>query len=320
MKGGKRVAITGAGGFLGSAVSERLKASGHEVLDLISPAASLEAKQGICLDITDGRAVSAVLREFKPDVVVHAAGLAHFKKTDSVDRLFSVNVDGSLNVFKGARESAASRLVYLSSVLVYGEGANAAIDEDSETLPSSEYGESKLLAERAASQTLSSGGTTLSILRLSMVPAPKNYSNLSDLVESINSGTFRWVGAGENRRSMLTLSDFLGAVEVVVDAPPSKGGGTFNLASEAVTMRAIVECISEALGRPVPAVRIPEWFARLVAEAAGGHFGIPSSDILRNFVSSFEISNKRFTEEFGYRFAGNVLLALREFARAFVRQ
>jgi dTDP-4-dehydrorhamnose reductase len=124
-----RLFVTGLGGHLGSEVGRRARAAGWE-LDGITGSAQL--------DVRDAAAVLEAVRAARPDVVVHTA----YRLDDA-----SVNVDGTRAVAAAAVDGGA-RLVHLSSDVVFPGTGERALTEDDEPRPVTEYGASKLAAER----------------------------------------------------------------------------------------------------------------------------------------------------------------------------
>ncbi len=118
---GRRAAVTGAAGFIGSAVARALAAEGAEVIGIeVSPElasrveeASFEARVA---DIADREATIAALEG--AELVVHTA--AYVREWGTMEEFMPVNVGGTVNVLDGAEAAGAERVVHLSSVVVYG--------------------------------------------------------------------------------------------------------------------------------------------------------------------------------------------------------
>jgi dTDP-4-dehydrorhamnose reductase len=129
VRGVRRLFVTGLGGHLGSELGRRAPAAGWE-LDGIAGSAQL--------DVRDAAAVLARVRAARPDVVVHTA----YRLDDP-----SVNVEGTRAVAAAAVDAGA-RLVHLSSDVVFPGTGERALTEDDEPRAVTEYGASKLEAER----------------------------------------------------------------------------------------------------------------------------------------------------------------------------
>jgi dTDP-4-dehydrorhamnose reductase len=121
--------ITGLGGYLGSEIGRRAPAAGWDVTGIPGSAQ---------LDVRDAGAVRAAVEAAAPDVVVHTA----YRMDDA-----SVNVDGTRAV-GAAATAAGARLVHLSSDLVFAGREARALTEADAPEPVTDYGASKLEAER----------------------------------------------------------------------------------------------------------------------------------------------------------------------------
>lgn len=134
---GTRVAVTGAGGFIGGVLCRRLTAEGAGVLglDIDASAADRVGAAGadfrVC-DTTDADAVAAALAGC--DLVVHTAAIvADFGPMEDYVR---VTVRGTRNVLDAARATGARRVVHVSSIAIWGSEYRAPLSEEAEPRPS----------------------------------------------------------------------------------------------------------------------------------------------------------------------------------------
>lgn len=149
-----RVFVTGAAGYIGSVVTERLLDEGRQVVafdnfdtgnrQALDPRAEL-----IEGDLRDLAAITQALQNAKPDAVVHLA--ARSLVGESVENpalYFEVNVGGGLNLLHAMREAGVNRIVFSSTASVYGEPEYVPIDEEHPKRPVNPYGDSKFMFER----------------------------------------------------------------------------------------------------------------------------------------------------------------------------
>lgn len=147
-----QVLVSGIGGFIGSHVARRLLADGHDVfgVDDFSNGKPENVPDGVELlryDLADPDVVEKLPGEV--DVILHLAGQSSGEKSfDDPARDLRCNVDSTLNLIRYGIERKARRLVYASSMSVYGATADEPIAESHDCAPLSCYGVSKLAAER----------------------------------------------------------------------------------------------------------------------------------------------------------------------------
>lgn len=148
--------LTGGAGYIGSHVARELLVSGRDVtvLDNLSTGhrGRLSAEMRFVeADVSDVDAVAMALMNNEIDGVIHLAA----KKSvgESVERplyYFEQNVGGIIALLEAMDRAGVSKLVYSSSAAVYGEPATSLVDEESPTIPTNPYGETKLIGEWAA--------------------------------------------------------------------------------------------------------------------------------------------------------------------------
>lgn len=128
---GRRVAVTGAGGFIGRALCRTLVAEGAEVVGLeLDPARrNVVTESGASFAACDVRDAAALRRALDGiDGVFHTA--AHIHEGERMDDFVDLNVRGTVNVCEAAASAGAGRVVHLSSVVVYGYDDPSTQDED----------------------------------------------------------------------------------------------------------------------------------------------------------------------------------------------
>ena len=156
-----RVVVTGGAGYIGSHTVVCLLQAGHEALILDSFANAArdvpdriagiagQRAQVMQVDITDRPALTDTLMGFRPDAVLHFAGLkAVGEAVEMPLEYYRVNVSGSLELLRAMEAAGCHRLVFSSSATVYGDPDVVPIPENHELRPTNPYGHSKRMVEQ----------------------------------------------------------------------------------------------------------------------------------------------------------------------------
>jgi len=149
-----RVFVTGNAGYIGSVTSQVLLDGGHEVIgfdnlelghrEAIDPRATFH--EG---DLRDRDAIIKVMRDARPDAVMHFAAYALVGESmANPERYFRNNVVGGINLADAMLAAGVRKIVFSSTCATYGQPERVPITEDSPQRPTNPYGESKLAFER----------------------------------------------------------------------------------------------------------------------------------------------------------------------------
>lgn len=216
--------VTGVSGTVGPTLVRHLLAAGHRVRVLLrsEPEAGLlsaEAEQ-MRGDVTD--AASLIPAVEGVDVVFHLAAKLHINNPspELAKEYHRVNVEGTRNVARAAREAGVRRFIHFSTINVYGPGHPDVIyDETSEPAPDTIYGRTKLESEEVALHE--HPGTT--VLRLAAVYGPRMRGNYPLLLKALGKGLPMMIGDGRNRRTLVHVEDVARAAMLVAERDDAIG-------------------------------------------------------------------------------------------------
>ena len=260
---GKRVLVTGAGGFIGSHLAERLVELGASVralvhynalgtwgwLDQSELAQDMEVVPG---DICDRDCVHEAVRGC--DVVFHLAALIaipySYRAPESYVR---TNVIGTLNVVQAARELGTSRVVHTSTSEVYGTARYVPIDEKHPLQGQSPYSASKLSADKMAESFHLSFDVPLVTVRPFNTFGPRQSARavIPTIITQCLVGDVVRLGSTRPTRDLNfvgnTVDGFLKAA-----AEPKAIGRTINLGSgREISVGDLARLIAEIMGQPI---------------------------------------------------------------------
>ena len=263
-----RLLVTGATGSIGPSVVDAARAAGWTVRVLVRGLATFPDDVEVATgDVRDAAAVRDAVAGC--DVVVHLAGVAHRKGPDADAAHVAVTRDGARTVFAAAEAAGCARVVFASSIAVYG--SDGRFDEGSPRRPSGAYAEAKVAAEDdLRTRTGRDGGPLGTTLRLATCYGPGAAGNVTAMLDALDRRRFVLVGPGDNRKTLLHVTDAAAAILLAADHPLA-AGATYDVSDGApLPLRDIVGTMADELGRPPP-IRVPAAPLRLaVATAARG--------------------------------------------------
>jgi nucleoside-diphosphate-sugar epimerase len=268
-----RLLITGANGFVGRGVCERLSkypqftvaaAVRHRVEDLIAtqfPVGTIHAQ-------TDWRDLLEQV-----DIVIHLAARVHLIKDTCANPLAEfrrVNLDSTTNLARQAASAGVKRFVYLSSIKVNGEATTAApFSASDRPAPQDPYGISKWESEQALHAISADSGMEVVIIRPPLVYGPGVKANFLALLGIVNRALPLPLGQVHNHRSMVYLGNLVDAIyHSAID--PRAAGKTFLVADgQDVSTPELIRMLAAAMGRPYRVFDFPVKLLRGLAALIG---------------------------------------------------
>lgn len=265
----KRVLITGAAGFIGSHLADRLLSRGDYVAGLDNfneyydpaikraniAAAGANAHYRLYeADILDEARLRDIFKEERPDVVVHLAARAGVRPSLQDPNLYHrVNVIGSQHILDACRDMGPRHLVFASSSSVYGGSTDVPFRESNPVMrPISPYAATKRMNELQSHVYSHIYGLQVTMLRFFTVYGPRQRPDMAihAFTKLISEGRpVPMFGDGSTRRDYTYIDDILDGIERCVDRPFDYE--IFNLGEHHTTsLREMIDLIAKHVGKP----------------------------------------------------------------------
>lgn len=214
-----RLVLTGASGFIGSAVLAAL--DGNEVRTVGRspvPNSSYHLNTDLCqlADLSD--LLTGV------DCMIHCAARAHIMNDSScnpLEEFRKINVNATLKLARQAAKTGVKRFIYISSIKVNGESTTnkTAFTPDDQPNPQDPYGQSKYEAEVALRQLAQETGLEVVIIRPPMVYGPGVKGNMRSLMRLVSKGLPLPLGGIKNARSLVAVDNLVSLIKVTMTHP-----------------------------------------------------------------------------------------------------
>lgn len=247
----ERVLVTGASGFVGTALCERLRQDGRHVIAVgrrPPPRHYDEFRHWDLAARVSGSLLDGV------DTVLHLAGRAHAVAESASDaKLYDVvNRDATVRLVASALDAEVRAFVFVSSCKAVPPGPEARRDP---------YGASKWLAERAV--VAASTEIHAAVIRPALVYGPGCKGNLLGLMRAVDKGRLPALPNVPNRRSLVGLDDLVNAITLVAQDHRGTGKSFTVTDGEVYSTKRIIDALVAALGAPGPrGPTLPIWALR----------------------------------------------------------
>jgi nucleoside-diphosphate-sugar epimerase len=312
-----KVLVTGASGFVGSALCAHLVAEGYAVRGAVRKMRE-KLLPGVEYQIVSDMSISANWREVLTDinVVVHCAARVHVMKEASVDSLAAfreVNVKGTAYLAEQAVDRGAKRFIYISSIKVNGETTSGhPFKADDTPAPEDHYGISKWEAEQVLREIAEKTGLEVVIIRPPLVYGPGVRANFLRLMQGIMSGVPLPLGAIDNRRSIVALDNLVDLVEECLHNPQAVNQTFLVSDGDDLSTKALIQHIAVALGRPVRLIPVPVSLLRAMARLLG------KSEFAQRLCGSLQIDISKTQDQLSWSPPISVDEALHKTAKHFL--
>ncbi|HET9435517.1 MAG TPA: NAD-dependent epimerase/dehydratase family protein [Candidatus Limnocylindrales bacterium] len=279
----RRIVVTGAAGFVGSAVARRLHARGDHVVALVRDPAragrirelAAEGLELVADDLSDVAGLTEVLRD--ADAVIHAAGgyRVGIRKSER-GAMWDANVGTTTRILDAAEAARTPRVVYVSTCNVFGNTRGQVVDEtyrrDLADGFLSWYDETKYGAHEVAEQRIAAGAPIVIVLP-SQVYGPGDQSSFGEQLRRAGEGTLRYRAVDDLGVGLVHVDDLASGIVAALD--DGRVGASYVLSGPTVRLRDAISLAAAVGGRRPPRLAVPTALLRLIAPI-GGLVGQPN--------------------------------------------
>lgn len=293
-----KVLVTGANGFVGTAVCRRLLAEGWGVAGAVRrdaplpPGVEPRRVEPLAPHTPWSKALHGI------DAVVHLAARVHVMRDHAADpaaAFRAANTEASLHLAREAAKAGVARFVFMSSIKAMGEASRGrALTLDDAPEPVDPYGESKWETERGLAQLAATALMHTTILRPPLVYGPGVRGNFLALLKAVDRGWPLPLGSVENRRSLLFVENLADAVAVAL-REPAGACETFLLSDgEDISTPDLVRHLGRLMTRPARLWNVPPALMEAAATLVGRRAAA------RRLIDSLQVDGSAFRRRFDW--------------------
>lgn len=271
-----RLLLTGATGFVGSAIQQRIVADGNYDLTIAVRNINEQSDTVRIIKVDDLKANNDWSEALKGvNVVVHSAARVHVmddKSTNPLTDFRKVNVEGTLNLARQAADAGVKRFIFISSIKVNGEGTKIGkpYTEDSKPNPIDPYGISKYEAEQGLLNIAETTALEVVIIRPTLVYGENVKGNFHSLMKWTYKGVPLPIGGiKHNLRSLVSVDNLVDFIITCIEHKDAKNEVFLVSDDDDISTAGLLEEISQGLGVKNKAVNIPAKFINTAASAIG---------------------------------------------------
>lgn len=285
-----KVLVTGASGFIGSALVNALTKKGNEVTCLIRNEQRKEKFHDlnvrfVIADVTQRDALFEALKDLDVDVLFHLAAINPIEKDKKLQE--RVNIDGMRNVVDASLKGKVGLFVYAQGTGVFGDVKGEWIDESRARNPDTDFTRTRSKAEEMLWDANKTNGLPATVTILGDVYGPSGWFT-DIIVNKIRDGSFKIPGSGDYYRSFVHVDDVASALALI--AEKSAKNNTYIVCDdEPAKFVDFVNYVADKLGMKRPG-KVPAFMAKMAV----------GSDMIKLLTYSIRAKNAKIKNELGF--------------------
>ncbi len=261
MSTGKSVAVTGATGFLGSHLCERLISEGYKVAILARDQEKANKFEGrvvktVIGDIADEKAIAELVSGV--DMVIHL--VSNFRTASGPPESYHhINVDGTETVLEAAKTAGVKRFVHCSTIGVHGSVKSTPANEESPFNPGDLYQETKVESENMVRASIGKSEMEIVIIRPCSIYGPGDMRMLK-MFKMLSKRMFFLVGPCRENFHAVYIDDLVNGFMLALNKPEAAGETFIIGGASYLSLKDYIAVVAEAVDAPLPWLRFPYWF------------------------------------------------------------
>lgn len=294
-----RVLVSGATGFVGSLLIDRLNADGVTIRGSVrrEVPTSGSFEPVMVAEITGATDWTDALTDV--ECVVHLAARVQMMQEQVADpsaEFHKVNTDGTINFARQSALAGVNRFIYLSSIKVNGEQTQPGcpFTADDNPVPLDDYGVSKHEAEQGLLSLANETEMEVVIIRPPLVYGPGVKANFQRMMRWVHRGVPLPLGAIHNKRSLVALDNLVDLIITCIDHQAAANQVFLAGDGEDLSTTELLSRIGEALGKPARLVPVPVGLLTFVASLLG------QKDVARRLCGSLQVDISKARDLLGW--------------------
>lgn len=261
----KKCLITGINGFIGSNLAKRLIEEGFEVHGLIRKTSDLKFLKDLDIkyhygDITNFESLKeATIGCYR---VFHVAALA--SDWGEYDTFYKINVEGTLNVAKACVENNVDRLVYISTVAMYGFGRLDVKESDEKVITGFPYNDTKKIAEEKLIEFSKETGLKCTIIKPGNVFGINDHTFIEKYLDAMHSNKIAFIDKGKRKTCPTYIENLIDAIIIASNKDEAINEDFIITDGLDITWKEFTDKFADELGLKRPKLSVPFKFAYII--------------------------------------------------------